>query len=234
MIQYQTQVDWDVTLIDLEYTDIDNPLVKGLVARAVKITSGAPTATANRFMPGAIIANAVTGVLYSNTGTTASPVWSVIDVSSGGLPALANGNIWVGNASNVATAVTPSGDADISNTGVISINAVLNPLVATFIPSGSGPQALTGPGAVDIVSYQTQLTTTGTGDALTLVDGTKIGQLKKISYIAEGAGADTAILTPTNLAGFTTATFNDIGDYLVLMWDGTDWLAVDYVGVTLA
>jgi hypothetical protein len=34
---------------------------------------------------------------------------------------LNNGLIWVGNVSNVATAVTPSGDATISNAGVISL-----------------------------------------------------------------------------------------------------------------
>lgn len=44
------------------------------------------------------------------------------------LPTLNNGTIWVGNGSNVATAVTPSGDATISNTGVVTIanNAVSN------------------------------------------------------------------------------------------------------------
>lgn len=78
MIQYETSVGWDPDLIDLEYTDIDNAIAPGLVARAVKITTGVPVATAGYFMPGAIIANAVSGVLYQNTGTTASPIWSVI------------------------------------------------------------------------------------------------------------------------------------------------------------
>ena len=36
---------------------------------------------------------------------------------------LNNGQIWVGNGSNVATAVTPSGDVAISNTGVTTIQA---------------------------------------------------------------------------------------------------------------
>lgn len=36
---------------------------------------------------------------------------------------LADGNIFVGNASNVATSVNPTGDIDISNAGVFSINA---------------------------------------------------------------------------------------------------------------
>lgn len=43
-------------------------------------------------------------------------------VNSGGLSStLANGAMFVGNASNVATAVTMSGDATISNTGVLTI-----------------------------------------------------------------------------------------------------------------
>lgn len=46
--------------------------------------------------------------------------------SGSALPALTNGQVWIGNGSNVATGVTPSGDATISNTGVITIanNAV--------------------------------------------------------------------------------------------------------------
>ena len=53
-----------------------NPLVKGLVVRGVKITTGAPATTAERFMPGAIIQNAVSTIPYYNSGTTASPVWT--------------------------------------------------------------------------------------------------------------------------------------------------------------
>lgn len=39
---------------------------------------------------------------------------------------LNNGQIWVGNASNIAVAVTPSGDASITNTGVITVDKVDN------------------------------------------------------------------------------------------------------------
>lgn len=42
---------------------------------------------------------------------------------AGGLPSLTNGDIWVGNASNVATAVAPSGDVTITNAGVTSIKS---------------------------------------------------------------------------------------------------------------
>lgn len=51
---------------------------------------------------------------------------------------LANGKIYVGNASGVATAVTPSGAATISNTGVVSLNPniavnLLQPLPANLV-----------------------------------------------------------------------------------------------------
>lgn len=69
-IQYRRNVNWDVTLEDLGYGE------NGLVVDAVKITTGAPTATAGKFIPGAIIQNKISGVIYVNTGSTASPVWS--------------------------------------------------------------------------------------------------------------------------------------------------------------
>lgn len=77
-VQYKTDVDWDSTLIDLEFTDIDNPLVKGLVEKAIKITTGAPAATAGKFIPGGEVVNAVDGTSYRNTGTTAAPAFTLI------------------------------------------------------------------------------------------------------------------------------------------------------------
>lgn len=57
------------------------------------------------------------GLLTNNNIDAAA----AIDFSK--LAALADGNILVGSAGNVATSVNPSGDIDISNTGVFSINA---------------------------------------------------------------------------------------------------------------
>jgi hypothetical protein len=48
-------------------------------------------------------------------GTWATP--------SSALPALTSANIWVGNGSNVATAVAMSGDATITNAGVVALAA---------------------------------------------------------------------------------------------------------------
>lgn len=77
-VQYQTTVDWDSTLTDLGYTS------DGYVESAVKTTTGAPTATAGKFITAAQILNKVSGITYTNTGTTASPVWSVLGGGGGG------------------------------------------------------------------------------------------------------------------------------------------------------
>jgi hypothetical protein len=94
-------------------------------------------------------------------------------------------------------------------------------------------QSLSGAGAVNITTLTTAFTSTATGNALTLANGAA-GQLKMIVYVAEAAGGDTGVLTPTNLGGFTTITFNAVGDSCLLQFIGTDWWAISVRGATLA
>lgn len=97
----------------------------------------------------------------------------------------------------------------------------------------SGVQTLSGPGAVNLLHPITKFTSTATGNALTLADGVE-GQIKTIVYVAEAAGADTGVLTPTNLGAGTTITFTNVGDACILQFLGTDWWAVSLRGATLA
>lgn len=94
-------------------------------------------------------------------------------------------------------------------------------------------QALSGPGAVNVTTVTTAFTSTGTGDALTLADGVA-GQLKAIVYVAETAGTDTGVLTPTNFGNGTTITFNAVGESVLLQFLGTDWWIVSNNGATVA
>ena len=94
-------------------------------------------------------------------------------------------------------------------------------------------QSLSGPGAVNITTFTTAFTSTGTGDALTLADGVA-GQFKAIVYVAEAAGADTGVLTPTNFGNGTTITFNAVGESVLLQFLGTDWWIVSNNGATVA
>ena len=84
-------------------------------------------------------------------------------------------------------------------------------------------QSLSGAGAITITEYLTKWTSTG-ANAGTLADGATIGQLKKIQFIVD---AGDATLTPSNLDNGTTITFADIGDFALLMWNGTDWVAIE-------
>jgi hypothetical protein len=94
-------------------------------------------------------------------------------------------------------------------------------------------QALSGPGAVNITQLTTAFTSTATGNALTLADGVA-GQLKTIVYVAEAAGGDTGVLTPTNLGSATTITFNAVGDSVTLQFIGADWWVIGFRGAVVA
>lgn len=60
------------------------------------------------------------------------------------------------------------------------------------------------------------LQSTATGNTLTLPTANE-GTIKMISYESETAGTDTYILTDTFLGGYTTITFNDVGDSATLL-----------------
>lgn len=121
-IQYKRNVTWDSALSDLGFTDVVvSGITQSLVINGNKTTSGAPASTAGYFAPGCLIQNLVTGVMYVNTGSTAAPVWTVIDTASG--LALTQNHIFVGNASNLPTDVAMSGDVTIVASGATTIGA---------------------------------------------------------------------------------------------------------------
>lgn len=94
-------------------------------------------------------------------------------------------------------------------------------------------QSLTGAGAVDVTSFSTAYTSTATGNALTLANGT-VGQIKTIAYVSETAGADTGILTPTTRVGYSTITFTNVGDSVTLQYFTQGWAVVGVRGATVA
>lgn len=94
-------------------------------------------------------------------------------------------------------------------------------------------QSLSGAGAVDVTSFATAFTSTATGNALTLANGT-VGQIKTIAYVAEAAGADTGILTPTTRVGYSTITFTNVGDSVTLQYFTQGWAVIGVRGATVA
>lgn len=94
-------------------------------------------------------------------------------------------------------------------------------------------QSLSGAGAVDVTSFSTAFTSTATGNALTLANGT-VGQIKIVAYVAEAAGADTGILTPTTRVGYSTITFTNVGDSVTLQYFTQGWAVIGVRGATVA
>jgi len=142
------------------------------------------------------------------------------------------------SSANLRTAVT-----DETGTGALvfaTSPTLVTPTlgVATATSVATGPvfgtiQSLSGPGAVNITTLTTAFTSTAAGNALTLADGAA-GQLKTIVYVAEAAGGDTGVLTPTNLGSATTITFNAVGDSVTLQFIGADWWVIGFRGAVVA
>ena len=152
---------------------------------------------------------------------------------------LAEGSIYIGDSSNVTSevdfstdtyigvgdgttfnSVAMSGDATIANDGTVTVDAATGDFTSGGAVIRGGTTATSGAGAVAITGAIHEVTTTGTGDALTLADGTA-GQRLSVIYVAEGAGGDTAVITPTTLAGGTTITLNNLGDSCDLVFSST-------------
>src|SRR5208283_427851 len=111
------------------------------------------------------------GALRYNGGTVYvcySSAWTSVGGGAGGtLPALTNDYLWVGNGSNVATAVQLSSDVTITNAGVATvakINGVtLGSTTATAanILIGSGAQWVTQALSQDVTITSTGVATVG-------------------------------------------------------------------------
>jgi len=137
-INYDTVVSWDATIADVGYADADNgAILKGLAISGLKITTGAPTATVGKWLPGALVQNVIDGTTYQNTGTTASPTWSLLDAGGSGITAL-TGDVTASGSGSVA--------ATIANSAVTTAKIAANAVDGTKI-------ALTSQATGDIMYY---------------------------------------------------------------------------------
>lgn len=115
-------------------------------------------------------------------------------------------------------------------TGAITATGgITGPITSTGAFTG-GTQTLAAAGAVDIVSLTTRIDSAG-AIALTLADGA-VGQMKIICMTTDGGDAT---LTPATKTGYSTITFNDAGDGVILVFTTTKgWICVANNGATLA
>ena len=125
----------------------------------------------------------------------------------------------------------------IGNTQTLTNKTLTSPTINGAALGGAltgavigGVQALSGAGAANNTSLTTQLTTTGSNQAITLANGTN-GQIKIVTMVVDGGDA---ILTPSTFANGTSITFNDVGDTVLLVYNTTGgWALVSNTGCTI-
>jgi hypothetical protein len=93
------------------------------------------------------------------------------------------------------------------------------------------PETITSSTAIDISKVVTLISTGSTGIALTLADGSN-GQLKFLTMTVDGGGD--AVITPTNLLGGSVLTFADVGDSVILLFTGSNWVIMSNNGVIIS
>jgi len=98
-------------------------------------------------------------------------------------------------------------------------SAVFSISTAGVIRHNKTPSTRDGAGAIDITEPITWIVTDSNPDALTIADGAE-GQRKSIVMKTDvGDG----VLTPANLAGGATITFDDVGDSCELLFTNGSW-----------
>ena len=102
----------------------------------------------------------------------------------------------------------------------VIIDGVAGKVVGPISTIKADVQQISGPGAIDVTSLITEITTTG-ADAYTLVNGI-LGQVKII--LAADVSGGTGTVTPTNVQGGTTLTFDAVGESITLIYTSLGWM----------
>lgn len=123
--------------------------------------------------------------------------------------------LFTGTISEQVVAAGVTVDGVLLKDGGVSANSMF----AGFYPTAA-QNTRADAGAVSVASYFTVVTTTGAA-AITLAAGTQIGQMKKITMTVDGGDAT------LTLTGYTSIVFDNVGDYIILMWNGSAWFVLE-------
>lgn len=211
------------------------------------VTGTTGTLTVARGGTGVTTSTGTGSTVLSNTPTLVTPVLGVATATSinkvvittpasNATLTIANGKTLTANHSltlagtDSTTMTFPSTSATIARTDAAQTFTGNQTITGAII---GDVQSLSGAGAVNITSFSTAFTSTATGNALTLANGT-VGQIKTVVYVAEAAGADTGVLTPTTRVGYSTITFTNVGDSVTLQYFTQGWAVIGVRGATVA
>lgn len=138
---------------------------------------------------------------------------------SASLPSLAAANIWVGNSSTVATAVSPGGDVSMTNAGAFTVTRLQTRSVSSTAPT-------TGQVLMYLSSTWTPTSPTTTGDVSSLLQLDASGIATSLGVAIKGSTTGTAtIRAPNSFSNYTLTLPSDDGNAnQVLTTNGTGTL----------
>lgn len=139
----------------------------------------------------------VTTAKLADGAVTNAKVDAAAAIAFSKLAALTSGNILVGNASNVPTSVALSGDATISNTGVLTIAA--NAVVTADIANSAVTSAKVDTTQVAVLGTSQEYTRTHNFNATTLTDAANISwDLSQNQVASVTLAGNRTLSNPTN------------------------------------
>ncbi|WP_347356891.1 tail fiber domain-containing protein [Bdellovibrio sp.] len=142
------------------------------------------------------------------------------------LPSLATGNLWIGNGSNVATAVSMSGDATISTTGALT-------LANSGVAAGTYSKV-----TVDIKGRVTVGANIGSSDVTTALGFTPVNKAGDVMTGSLGLGNYTNATEATLITGWGASdkgkTWFNTTSNQVKYWDGSAAQAVGVSGAGIS
>lgn len=133
------------------------------------------------------------------------------------------------------TAATSVNSADVlylvqsSTDKKLSMSTLLANLPNTLTKVGGllafnldSPQTIANAGAINVTTLMTLISNTAGTYALTIADGTYVGQIK---FIMCTSAAGTSSIT-SNIKGASSIAFTETGQTVVLMWYNSDWWVI--------
>lgn len=163
-------------------------------------------------------------VMALANGTAAAPSLYFTNSTGVGIYRSASNVLGIATAGVERITIDAQGDINIMDGRGID-SEVTNGRVPFIINAAANDIAAATGGAISVANYCTTISTDAGGDAFTLAAGTIIGQLKKIILKVDGGG--NAVVTGAFAGAATTLTFANAGEYALLMWNGTDWIALE-------
>jgi hypothetical protein len=101
--------------------------------------------------------------------------------------------------------------------------------LAMMIPIGANAAAVTPAAAIPLTNYLSWLDATAGATTQTLAAGVVRGQVKRLQAVH----GNNDVVTVTGGSGFSTITFTEVGEYVVLLWTGAAWVIIESGNVLL-